>query len=261
MRVLSWNVNGLRAVMKKGFPEWLQASGADVVGLQETRAELEQVQQETAALAGWHFTMQAAAKKGYSGVGLLSRKPPDSVVTLLGDDEMDQEGRVQIARFGRLTVVNVYVPNGNGKLRDNSRIPFKLNFQRRLWQLLEDEKQSGGRILVMGDINTAPSEIDLARPKENQKTSGFTPIEREEVARWLATGWIDTFRHYEPGPGHYSWWSSRFGVRAKNIGWRIDLAFASPGLVPFLRGAHILKDVQGSDHCPIGVDLDDAVLA
>lgn len=245
--------------MKKGLPEWLARTSPDVVGLQEVRAQPDQLEDELAALAPLSVHLSAAERKGYSGTALLSRTPPDEVRTSLDAPEFDVEGRVQIARFGRLHVVNVYVPNGNGKERDNSRVPFKLAFQRRLFDVLEPLRARGERVLVMGDINTAPQPIDLARPKDNVKTSGFLPIEREEVARWLAAGWVDTFRVFEPGPGHYSWWSQRFGVREKNIGWRLDLVFASPGAMPFVKSAIIEREVLGSDHAPVGVELDDAV--
>ena len=261
MRIVSWNVNGIRAAMAKShLDEWLKKTRPDIVGLQEVRAMPEQIQAELARLSTWSVSISSAQKKGYSGVGLLCRKAPDSIVTTLGDDAFDAEGRVQIARFGKLTIVNVYVPNGGGKERDNSRIPFKIQFSRRLFDLLEREKKYGARILVMGDMNVAPEEIDLARPKENVKTAGFTPIERSEIRRWFDAGWTDTFRQDEKGPGHYSWWSQRAGVREKNIGWRIDLVLASAGAMPFVKKAFIEKDVLGSDHCPVGVEVDDAIL-
>jgi exodeoxyribonuclease-3 len=260
MRIRSWNVNGLRAVMTKGFPRWLKATSPDIVGVQEVRAQPEQLDAEMKMLRGHHVHISAAERKGYSGVGLISRFPPDSVETKLGVAEFDVEGRVQMARFGKLLVVNVYVPNGNGKMRDNSRVPFKLAFSRKLYDILDDEKKRGGRILVMGDINTAHKEIDLARPKQNAKTSGFLPEEREELDRWIRNGWVDTFRAKNPETVMYSWWSSRFGVREKNIGWRIDLVLASPGVMPYLREAMIETRVKGSDHAPVGVDLDDTVV-
>ena len=263
MRVISWNINGLRAVMTKGFVEWLNASGADVVGLQETRALPEQVPGELEAITkhGWHVTISPAERKGYSGVAIISKRPPDNVVTSLGNAELDAEGRLQIARFGKLVVVNGYFPNGNGKERDNSRIPFKLDFYRAVFDAVDAERRAGGRILVMGDFNTAHKEIDLARPKSNVKTSGFTPIEREEIDRWIAAGWTDTFRAFHEEPDVYSWWSARFGVREKNVGWRIDMAMASAGLMPFVQDAFIRTEVKGSDHAPIGVDLEPGVLA
>lgn len=259
MRVWSWNVNGLRAVVKKGFGGWLDRVPADVVGIQEVRAGPDQIPEEVASRTDWHARYAEAERPGYSGVAVYSRRPPDEVATWLGVPEYDAEGRVLIARFGALTVANVYFPNGNGKERDNSRVPFKLGFYRRLYDVLEPVRAGGGRVLVVGDFNTAHREIDLARPKENQATSGFLPEEREELDRWIRTGWVDTFRAFEPGPGHYSWWSQRFGVRARNIGWRIDYALASRGAAEFLRGARIHPEVEGSDHCPVSVDLDPAV--
>jgi exodeoxyribonuclease-3 len=261
MRIVSWNVNGLRAVMGKGFVDYLDGCGADIVGLQEVRATADQLGEELAVLAarGWHVHISAAERAGYSGVALLSRGAPTHIETSLGVAEFDVEGRVQRARFGDLVVVNVYFPNGNGKERDNSRIPYKLAFTRRVFELLDAEQRRGAPVVVMGDYNTAPTEIDLARPKENQKTSGFTPVERAEFARLTELGWIDSFREFEKGGDRYSWWSQRFNVRAKNIGWRIDLALVSPGLRPHLRGAFIEHTVMGSDHCPVGVDVDDAV--
>ena len=164
------------------------------------------------------------------------------------------------ARFGKLTIVNGYFPNGNGKLRDLSRIPYKLDFYRALHTRLERALATGERLLVLGDFNTAHEEIDLARPKDNRENSGFRPEERAEMARWLSSGWIDTFRHFEKGPGHYSWWTQRGGARENNVGWRIDYILASPGVLPFLRKAEIHHKVKGSDHCPVSVDLDPSVL-
>lgn len=260
-RIRSWNVNGLRAVAEKGFADWLKASRAHVVGLQETRALPEQVPPELTSLRGWRTHFVAAERKGYSGVGLYSKAAFDEVRTTLGDPELDAEGRVQLARFGRLWVANVYFPNGSGKDRSNDRVPFKLRFYRRLFDELEPLRRGGGRVLVMGDFNTAPEAIDLARPKANEKTSGFLPEERDEVRRWCAAGWTDTYRAFHPSrEGAYSWWSQRFGIREKNVGWRIDLVLASEGAMPFVRAASIHPEVRGSDHCPVGVDVDAAIV-
>jgi exodeoxyribonuclease-3 len=259
MKILSWNVNGLRSVAKKGFRAFLESSGAEIVAVQETRARLDQLPDEVREIPGWHLNLVAGERPGYSGVALYSRRLPDSVTPGLGVTKFDVEGRLVQARFGELLVVNGYFPNGNGTDRDNSRIPYKLAFYRALFKALEAERAAGRPILVMGDFNSAHKEIDLARPKENRETSGFRPEERKELDRWLTKGWTDTFRHYEPGPGHYSWWSQRAGVREKNIGWRIDLVAASGGAMPHLRGAFILPHVTGSDHCPVGVDVDEAI--
>ena len=260
MRLVSWNVNGLRAAHGKGFLDWLATEKADVVGVQEVRARAEQLPEAVRAPEGWraaHFV--SALRPGYSGVGLFSRKTPDAVESSLGVRELDDEGRLQVARFGKLTVVNGYFPNGNGKERDNSRVPYKLTFYRRLFERLERGLRDGERIVVMGDFNTAHQEIDLARPRDNRDTSGFLPEEREEFSRWLRAGWVDTFRHLHPEPGHYSWWSQRFGVRARNVGWRLDYVLASPGAMPFVKRAALHPGVMGSDHCPVSVDLDPKV--
>lgn len=258
VRVASWNVNGIRAAWSKGLARWLEEQPAAIVALQEVRAQPDQLPQPLLASA-WHVALHSGERRGYSGVATLSREAPESVQEGLGIDAFDCEGRLLITRHGRLLLVNGYFPNGNGKERDNSRIPYKLEFYRTLFDHLEPARAAGVPILVVGDFNTAHREIDLARPAANRGTSGFTEIERAELDRWLRHGWTDTFRHGEPGGGHYTWWSQRFGVRAKNIGWRIDYALASPGVMPHLRQAAIHPEVLGSDHCPISVDLDPAV--
>ncbi|MEN8159438.1 MAG: exodeoxyribonuclease III, partial [Myxococcota bacterium] len=235
-------------------------SEAEIVGVQEVRARLEDLPRRLRTPAGWHTHFSPAERAGYSGVGLYARRAPEALDTSLGRPRFDVEGRLQLARFGRLVVANAYFPNGNGKDRDNSRVPFKLRFYRTLFERLEKLRADGLHVLVMGDFNTAHEEIDLARPRQNQKTSGFLPRERRELSRWLAAGWVDTFRAFEPGPGHYSWWSQRQGVRAKNIGWRIDYVLASPEAMRFVRGAFIERHVRGSDHAPIGVEVTRGIL-
>lgn len=259
-RIYSWNVNGLRACAQKGFLDWLARAKADVVGLQETRVTLDQLTDELRAPKRLHTYFSSAERLGYSGVALYAKRPFDRVETSLGVPEFDSEGRVQIATLGALTIANVYFPNGNGKERDNSRVPYKMAFTQRVFDTLEPLRRSGGRVIVMGDFNTAPEAIDLARPKTNLKTSGFLPEEREQLKQILAAGWVDSFRRGNPAGEHYTWWSQRFGVREKNVGWRIDLAFVSEGVMPFLRSARIHPDVMGSDHCPISLELDSAVL-
>ena len=255
-RIVSWNVNGLRAAHKKGFLDWLAQTDADVVALQETRALAEQLPKAVLEVEGWHFALHAAERKGYSGVALYSRRAPDAVEHF-GLERFDVEGRLQLARFGSWTLVNGYFPNGSGKNRDHSRVPYKLDFYRALFDKLEAERAAGARVLVMGDMNTAHAPIDLARPKQNTKTSGFLPEEREELDRWLRSGWIDTFRsRYPEREGAYSWWSNRGNVRERNIGWRIDYVLASPAADEAVTDAGIDPHVMGSDHCPIWVTVD-----
>jgi exodeoxyribonuclease-3 len=263
MRILSWNVNGIRAAAKKGFLDWLAASGGDIVGVQETKAWPEQLGQGILEPAGWKVHWSSAQRKGYSGVALFVREglEPLEVETCAEVKAFGQEGRIQLARFGQLLLANVYFPNGSGRDRDNSRVPFKLKFYRSLFDLLENERAAGGRILVMGDFNTAHRQIDLARPRANRKTSGFLDSERRELGRWLNSGWTDTFRHFRGDiRDHYTWWSQRSGVRDKNIGWRLDLVLASPGALPYLHDAIHLPEVLGSDHCPVGVEVYPAIL-
>lgn len=260
MRLVSWNVNGLRACYKKGFADWLQNSNADVVGLQEVRALPEQLTVEQRQPEGWSTHFSAAKRKGYSGVAIYTQRKTDRVRTSIGDPSFDDEGRVQIADFGNLVVANIYFPNGSGKDRDNSRIPFKLAFYRKLFEELERERQAGRAVIVMGDFNTAHREIDLARPKSNHKTSGFCQEEREELTRWLEAGWHDTFRHLNGDePGHYTWWSNRRGVRERNVGWRIDYALCCEKALVHLEQSAIHPGVLGSDHCPISLDLNEDV--
>ncbi len=258
-RIVSWNVNGLRACDRKGFRRWLDRAGAEIVGVQEVRAGRDLLPRRLLSPKGWHVDWSEAKRPGYSGVGLYTRRKPDAIDTALGERRFDDEGRVQIARFGRLVVANVYFPNGNGKERDNSRVPYKLAFTRKLFARLERLRRGGFRVLVMGDFNTAHEEIDLARPRDNQKTSGFLPIEREAFGALLDAGWIDTFRDAHPDPGHYSWWSQRGDCRKRNIGWRIDYVLASPAAMKFVRDAFLLPRVTGSDHCPAGVDVDPGI--
>ncbi len=261
LTIYSWNVNGLRAAVRQGFMQWLRRSRGDIVALQEVRASQGDIPAEIQRLRRYRSHFSCARRKGYSGVGLLSLREPDELHTDLGCEAIDAEGRLQLARFGALWLVNSYFPNGNGKDRDNGRVPFKLDYYRRLQERLQPAFERGEPIVVVGDFNTAREEIDLARPKQNGKTSGFLPEERAELSRWIELGWVDSFRHAHPGlPGHYTWWSQRFGVREKNIGWRLDYALLSPGALPHLREAAIHATVRGSDHCPIRVTLDRAAL-
>lgn len=260
LRVVSWNVNGLRACGRKGFRTWLTQSRAQIVGLQEVRAQAEQLPPELRQPPRWHTHFVAAQRRGYSGVGLFSRPAPTSLEDSLDQPRFDDEGRLQIAHFGALAVANVYFPKGSGPNRDNSRVPYKLAFYRAVFDRVQALRAQGLRVLVLGDFNTAHREIDLARPRSNTKNSGFLPEERAEMDRWLAAGWVDTFRHQEPGPGHYTWWRQWGEAKAKNVGWRIDYVLACPAAMAYVKRAFIWPEVTLSDHCPVGVDLDSAIL-
>ena len=256
MRIISWNVNGIRACAKKGFLDFLQRSKADVVCLQEVRAFEHQLDDALRNPEGWHTNFAPAVRPGYSGVGIYSRAKPDRVITVLGDEQYDVEGRFMVAQYGRTSVASVYFPKGSGRDRDNSRVPYKLGFYQKVFETVEKLKKRGP-VFVTGDYNTAHTEIDLARPKTNKKSSGFLPEEREEMSRWLVAGWVDTFRQQYPDEeGHYTWWRQFGGAREDNVGWRIDYILASKNAAPKVRDAFIWPSELGSDHCPIGVDVD-----
>jgi exodeoxyribonuclease III len=251
LKLLSWNVNGIRALEKKGFSQWLQSCGADIVMLQETKASPEQLPTALCRPNGFHAEWCAAEKKGYSGVVTYSRRP--AVVSRgLSDTAFDSEGRVLISVFPEFTLFNIYFPSGSsGPLR----VAFKLAFYRRFLEIVGGYIARGERVVVAGDVNTAYAEIDLARPRENRMTSGFMPEERAALGEFFAAGLVDTFRHMRPTEAKYSWWSQRTPARAGNIGWRLDYFFVSANLLPYVVDADIHADVLGSDHCPVSLTL------
>jgi exodeoxyribonuclease-3 len=260
MRIISWNVNGLRAVMAKGFPGFLAGTDFDVLCLQETKLQLHQVPPELAPrpgagprdATGMHTSWSFALKKGYSGVAVLSKPGPLSVTEGLGDGRWDSEGRCLIAEYPSLVLANVYFPNGQA---GEERLRYKLGFYDAFFRRMEAFRNRGRAVLVCGDFNTAHKEIDLANPAENSDRSGFLPVEREWIDRVVGMGYVDTFRHLHPGETAYSWWSYRFQSRLRNIGWRIDYCFLDRPSLGRLKDAFIMPQVPGSDHCPVGVDL------
>lgn len=250
MNLVSWNVNGLRACLKKGFAEFVMESDADVICLQEVRALPEQVEMD---LPGYSMFWNPALKRGYSGTAILTRAVPLAVFPGIGQAEMDTEGRVLTAEFDDFFVVTVYTPNVQRELtrleyRKDQWDPGFLKFVRKL------EKKKP--VIFCGDLNVSHQEIDLANPKPNRGNAGFTDEERAGFDRILAAGFVDTFRVFEPGGGHYTWWSNRPGVRARNVGWRIDYFLISGVLRPRLVSAGIRAEVLGSDHCPITLVVD-----
>ena len=257
MRILSWNVNGLRACTRKGFRDFLATCDADVLALQEVRAFPDQLDADVRSPPGWQALFAPAERPGYSGVAIYSREAPDRVETSLGQRRFDMEGRFIAAHFGRLAVAGIYFPKGSGRDRDNSRVHYKLDFYRAAFAQVQRLRRRGPTFVV-GDYNTAHAAIDLARPKGNVKNSGFLPEERAELSRWLAAGWVDCFRARHPqAPGHYTWWQQFGGARERNVGWRIDYVLASPSANRRVQRAFIWPNVRGSDHCPVGVDVAD----
>jgi len=250
MKLVSWNVNGLRAVLKKGFLDFLAESRPDVLCLQETKCHPGDVA-HVAWPEGYTAQFSPAVKKGYAGTGLISRIEPLSVKQGIGIEEHDQEGRTQTVEFADFFLVNVYVPNAQHELR---RLEYRQRWDEdfcKYLQKLERKKP----VIFCGDLNVAHREIDLARPKANVGNPGFTIEERAGFDRFIAKGFADTFREFETGPGHYSWWTYRAGARARNIGWRIDYFLTSQKLLPRVKNAWISPEVMGSDHCPVGLEI------
>lgn len=248
-------MNGLRACARKGFLEFLERSAIDVLCLQEVRAFPEQLEPPIRAPAGWHTYFQPAERPGYSGVAIYSRQPATRISSSLGEARFDVEGRFLVAHFDRLAVASVYFPKGSGRDRDNSRVPYKLDFYAAVLDAAQRLRRRGPTFIT-GDFNTTHTEIDLARPQSNRRASGFLPEERAVIDHWLALGWVDSFRVRHPDePGHYSWWRQVGDARAKNVGWRIDYVLASPSADARVAEAFLWPDTTGSDHCPVGVKL------
>ena len=252
MKLVSWNVNGIRASLKKGLAEFLETSDADVFCLQETKAhpgDVQHVPWPRGLVAHWN----SAEKKGYSGTAILTRVKPKSVSSGIGVAAHDTEGRVLTAEYDDFTLVNVYQPNSQRGLT-------RLDYRTREWDpaflaFLKKLGKKGKPVLFCGDLNVAHTELDLANPKTNRRNAGFTDEERANFTAVLDAGFVDTFRHFEKGPGHYSWWSQMSDCRARNIGWRVDYFVASAKLAPALKRAWISPEVMGSDHCPVGVEI------
>ncbi len=253
LTLLSWNVNGIRAVAKKNFLPWLVETNPDILCLQETRAEAAQLPPELVRPEGYHTTWHSAEKKGYSGTALFSRPEPLETALDLGVDSFDHEGRLVIARYPTFTLLNCYFPNGG---RDHGRVPFKLAYYEAFLEKCEGLRAAGHAVVFCGDVNTAHREIDLANPRTNQNTTGFLPEERAWMDRLIAAGYVDTFRHFHPDwEGQYTWWAAWAGARARNVGWRIDYFFVAREMLDRVEAAFILPEVMGSDHCPVGVRL------
>ncbi len=250
MNVMSWNVNGLRAVMKKGFLEFIEQEKPDILCLQETKLQEAQIPGEIKELDGYNAYWSHAEKKGYSGTCILTREEPLSVSHTIGEERFDREGRVVRADYKNFTLFNVYFPNG--KMNDD-RLQYKLDFYDRFLEVMDEAVAAGKNVVVCGDYNTAHKPIDLARPKANEEVSGFLPIERAWMDKLVEHGYVDTFRAFNQEPKEYSWWSYIGNARARNTGWRIDYFFVNSGFMPQVKDVYIRQDVMGSDHCPVGI--------
>lgn len=252
MKILSWNVNGIRAMQKKGFLDWLYKESPDILCIQETKAQKEQLTTDLINPTDYYTYWNSAERKGYSGVAIFSKTKPLLVENNLGINRFDVEGRVIIAHYPEFTLYNIYFPNGRAR---EERLEYKMDFNEELlshFQNISSEK----KIILCGDLNTAHKEIDLARPKENSKVSGFLPMERNWIDRLESENFVDVFRFYNSEPENYTYWDTITRARERNVGWRIDYFFVKANFLSEISNASIMADVMGSDHCPISINIE-----
>ncbi len=252
--IISWNVNGIRAAEKKGLFQWLHKENPDVLCIQETKAQEEQLSRTFFEQEGYIPYFKSAEKKGYSGVAAYTKEKPLSVHNL-GRSEFDSEGRTIVLEYKNFTVVNCYFPNSQ---TEGKRLSYKLDFCSAVFDYTADLRAKGKNVLLCGDYNIAHKPIDLANPGNNEQNPGYLPEERAWMDQFTSHGFVDTFRSFHSEPGNYTWWSYRFNARARNIGWRIDYHCVNKSFLPRIKQSVILKDVSGSDHCPIKLVVTDA---
>lgn len=252
LKILSWNVNGLRAVHKKGFLDWFEIEKPDILCLQETKAHEEQLTEELKNINDYHSYFCAGLRKGYSGVAIYTKVKPLSIKKGFGIERFDNEGRILIAEYPGFFLFNIYYPNGKAS---PERLQYKMEFYDAFLNYANNLKQAGKKIIICGDVNTAHKEIDITRPKENSTISGFLPEERAWIDKFISHGYIDTFRMFNNEPKNYTWWDVVTRARERNVGWRIDYFFASDNAKDDIKDAFILSNVMGSDHCPIGIEM------
>lgn len=250
MKIISWNINGLRSISKKGFTGWLKRESPDIVCLQEIKIQENQVTPDLIYQTDYYPLFSFAKRPGHSGVTVLSKSKPEKVIRILGLERFDSEGRILELKFPGFTLLNLYMPHGG---RGKENLAYKLEAYKYLLKRLRKAKQQN--LMLVGDFNVAHKEIDLARPKQNKNNIMFTPEERRRVDQLIDADFIDSFREFDKDGGRYTWWPYFANARQRNLGWRIDYCFVSKFLRSRLQNAFILKDVPGSDHCPIGVVL------
>jgi exodeoxyribonuclease-3 len=252
MKITTWNVNGYRAVFgKQGFA-WVEEYQPDALCLQEIKVRPDQLKEDQRQLPGYQAYWNPADRPGYSGTAVFYKNEPIEISTGLGMEIFDTEGRVIRLKYPDFYLYNIYFPNGG---EENLRVPFKLDFYARLLEICDALHESGENIIITGDFNTAHKEIDLARPKENEKNTGFLPEERVWIDKFLEHGFIDVYRQLYPSRQAYTWWTYRMNARAKNIGWRLDYYLISESLVSRVRDVQIHDDIMGSDHCPVTLEI------
>jgi exodeoxyribonuclease-3 len=253
IKIVSWNVNGIRAAHRKGFLDWFEEERPDILCIQETKANEDQFPSDLRAIDGYHKFYSSAEKKGYSGVALYTAIEPVGIEPGFGIERFDSEGRTLQADMGDFVLFNVYFPNGRSS---DERLGYKLEFYDAFLDHIGTLRSQGRNIIVCGDVNTAHKPIDLARPKENEKISGFLPIEREWIDKLVERGYVDTFRMFNEEPGQYSWWTQRANSRARNVGWRLDYFFVNEEFRENVKSAGIHQEVMGSDHCPVSLEVE-----
>lgn len=251
MKIISWNVNGLRAVHKKGALQWLFKLNPDIFCFQETKVEFEQLPEELKNIKGYSsYFSHSKTRKGYSGVAIYSKIKPDKVVTDFSFEK--KEGRVVELHFDKTVFLNIYFPNGGGL---PERLEYKLAFYDSFLEHIEKHRKAGRNVIFCGDVNVAHEEIDIARPKENENHVGFLPEERAWVDELVYSGYVDVWRHFNPNKVQYSWWDMKSRARERNIGWRIDYFFIGNNLIKKVNKIEILDQIEGSDHCPLLLDI------
>jgi len=250
MKILSWNVNGIRSVYRKNFSSWLKKNQADFYCLQEIKAQKQDIPEELKKIKSYYTYFSFAQKKGYSGLAIITKHKPISVVDKLGYQKFDKEGRFLRLDFKKFTLINIYMPQGD---RTQKNIPYKIQAYKKLFTYLK--KIESKPIILVGDFNIAHTELDLARPKHNQKNTMFTPAERKQIDQLINLNFTDTFRYFNQEANNYTWWPYYYKARQRNLGWRIDYCFVNKKILTRLKNASILKNIKGSDHCPIGIEV------
>ena len=252
IEILSWNVNGIRAVERKSALNWFYERKPDILCIQETKAHAEQLSPALRNIEDYNVYFSSAERKGYSGVAIYSKLEPQNISTGINIEKFDKEGRILIADYNSFVLFNIYFPNGK---QSKERLQYKMNFYETFLNHVNKLKSEGRKIVICGDVNTAHQEIDLTHPKQNEKTSGFLPQERAWIDKLINHGFVDTFRMFNNEPGHYTWWDARTRARERNVGWRIDYFFISENLTGNVQSAFILPNIMGSDHCPLGITI------
>ena len=254
MRILSWNVNGIRAAEKKGFTDWLQREQPDVLCIQESKIQPDQVTDALRNPPGYTTYWTSGVRKGYSGTAAFVRQGQEPLsVDIMGVSQFDDEGRVQILRYPGFNLINAYFPNSRD---ERARLGFKLEFFDAITALCADMAAKGRHVILCGDYNVAHQPIDLARPKANENSPGYYIEEREAMTAFLEAGFVDVFRRFDDGPGNYTWWSYRARARERNVGWRIDYHCVDEAFMPRVQACRIMPEVMGSDHCPVAIEVE-----